>query len=228
ERRKQLVNDPAGLLREAVEVCKGVSAGLGAAHSHGIVHRDVKPGNIIMVSGDQGCRPVLIDFGIAYVEDEERITQWDEAVGNARYSASPMAYKTDEVPPWYDVFELAQVLMWMLEHERPPKHYWQRPLDWRFVKYDPRLPVAIRLALQSVTALCSQHETPPDNGDRFLQLLHNRLEAPPSTAEPSGLDEFRINEILVEAAARADLRRVTDIAVIAASAPLALQAIEPV
>src|SRR5581483_2590724 len=85
ERRKQLVNDPAGLLREAVEVCKGVSAGLGAAHSHGIVHRDVKPGNIIMVSGDQGCRPVLIDFGIAYVEDEERITQWDEAVGNARY-----------------------------------------------------------------------------------------------------------------------------------------------
>jgi serine/threonine protein kinase len=89
EQRELFASDPVGLLMQAVKVCEGVSAGLAAAHNLGIVHRDVKPGNIIVRSDAITRWPVLIDFGIAYVEDEERITQSGEAVGNARYSASP-------------------------------------------------------------------------------------------------------------------------------------------
>src|SRR5262249_50277620 len=47
--------------REALKIAAEVAAGLAAAHTHGVVHRDVKPGNVILTSG--GAK--VIDFGIA-------------------------------------------------------------------------------------------------------------------------------------------------------------------
>jgi hypothetical protein len=94
--------------------------------------------------------------------------------------------------------------------------------------YDPGLPPALRRALQSVTAVCSQQETSPEHGGAFLQLLQNRFQNPAGNADPEALNERRINAIRAEATVRDDLLRVKDIAVIAASAPMALAAIGPV
>lgn len=73
-------NAPKALIT-FIEICKGVAA----AHEADVIHRDIKPANILFRT-DEG--PVVVaDFGIAYVEDGERQTLTDEAVGPRNFIA---------------------------------------------------------------------------------------------------------------------------------------------
>jgi predicted Ser/Thr protein kinase len=62
---------------------RGLVEALEAIHAAGIVHRDLKPANVLMVDGD----PVLIDFGIAHVADDVRITMTGMVMGTPGYLA---------------------------------------------------------------------------------------------------------------------------------------------
>lgn len=59
----------------------GLVEAVKAIHSAGVVHRDIKPGNVLMVDGD----PVLIDFGIAHVADDSRLTMTGLVMGTPGY-----------------------------------------------------------------------------------------------------------------------------------------------
>ncbi len=84
---------PADLHR----VASGLAEALDAIHSAGVVHRDVKPGNVLLVDGD----PVLIDFGIAHVADDIRLTMTGLVMGTPGYLA-PEVIGGDDVTPATD------------------------------------------------------------------------------------------------------------------------------
>jgi serine/threonine-protein kinase len=100
---------------DSLDVVTAVAAGLADAHRNGVIHRDVKPANI--VCGDDG-RPRLVDFGIARASDLTTMTRADVVMGTAAYLAPEQAL--GETPgPASDVYSLGCVLYEALAGEPP-------------------------------------------------------------------------------------------------------------
>ena len=99
------------------DVVRQLAGALGACHEHGIVHRDVKPSNLVVKRGEEESWPILTDFGLAYERNLPRLTDSHEAVGNRRFSPDPARSRMEEVPAWLDVFALAQLIIWMLDEQ---------------------------------------------------------------------------------------------------------------
>ncbi|NUP69531.1 MAG: serine/threonine protein kinase, partial [Nonomuraea sp.] len=85
-------------LAQLVHMAQGIATALAIIHAAGVVHRDLKPGNIIM--GVEG--PVLIDFGIAQVLDATRLTMTGTFLGTPGYTA-PEIFSDEHVDSPADV-----------------------------------------------------------------------------------------------------------------------------
>lgn len=99
---------------ELVRVARGVASALGALHAAGIVHRDIKPDNVML--GDDGAVKIT-DFGIARVPDAA-LTRDGQFLGTPAY-APPEAITRGEYAPAGDVFSLGAVLYEALTGLRP-------------------------------------------------------------------------------------------------------------
>jgi tetratricopeptide (TPR) repeat protein len=95
---------------EALSLASQVADGLAAAHESGIVHRDVKPGNIL-VSKDGTAR--IADFGLAKIAGEARLTRPGTSVGTVAYM-SPEQIRGEDVDARTDVWSLGVVIYEML------------------------------------------------------------------------------------------------------------------
>ena len=102
----------------AVAIVRDACHGLDYAHRAGIVHRDVKPGNLLL-AGDTGATK-LADFGIAKAAEQSRITQVGSVLGTAAY-LSPEQARGGEAGPPSDIYSLGvcayQFLTGKLPHE---------------------------------------------------------------------------------------------------------------
>lgn len=154
------------ILLEAINIILKLSEGLIELHARGVVHRDIKFGNIVVCDGN----PVLIDFGIAFILGEERLTSHEDAVAN-RYSPDPSLNFMEDVPPWLDVFLLSQLLISMISSGTKKPHF-QRPMDWRWVVY-PNFSHENLLKVRALTAMCSNYLTAPKNASELKDLLDN-------------------------------------------------------
>jgi serine/threonine kinase PknH len=90
----------------AVAIITQIAAALDAAHAEGLIHRDVKPQNIIVTPADFAY---LVDFGIAEAIGDTRLTAADMRVGSWAYMA-PERFATQEITAAVDVYALACVL----------------------------------------------------------------------------------------------------------------------
>lgn len=99
----------------AVKVIEQVAAALDKAHSNGLVHRDVKPSNVLMTPSDF---VYLIDFGIARDESETRLTQTGSVLGTIAYMA-PERFSAGHADARADVYSLACVLHECLTGQTP-------------------------------------------------------------------------------------------------------------
>ncbi|MEU5327585.1 serine/threonine-protein kinase [Streptomyces parvus] len=101
--------------REAARIGLAVLDALTAAHAKDVLHRDVKPDNILLGTGD---RVVLTDFGIAYVEGEQRLTETGAFVGSPEY-ISPERVLGRQPGPASDLWSLGVVLYAAVEGVSP-------------------------------------------------------------------------------------------------------------
>ncbi len=108
-------------VREVVEIVRAIAVGLGAAHAAGVVHRDLKPDNVILLAAG-GLK--VVDFGIASVLDDgggptdRALTQAGTIVGTPLYM-SPEAISKSPVGPRADLYSLGVILFEMIAG-RPP------------------------------------------------------------------------------------------------------------
>ncbi len=117
--RSEGIIDPTETVEIGVQAC----AGLEYAHRNGVIHRDIKPGNLMVTGGsvDPGggeliCK--ITDFGIARAVEQTRITQVGSVVGTAAYLA-PEQVRGDEATPATDVYALGVVLYQFLTGRLP-------------------------------------------------------------------------------------------------------------
>ncbi|MFI6298171.1 protein kinase [Nonomuraea sp. NPDC050790] len=104
----EIVRDDGPMeLPALLAVAHGVASALSAVHSVGVIHRDLKPGNVLILDG----QPVLIDFGIAQAVDATRLTQTGMFIGTPGYLA-PEIIEGQEAGPEVDVHAWAGTLLY--------------------------------------------------------------------------------------------------------------------
>ncbi len=105
-------------VHEAVRIAAEVADGLDYAHRRGVIHRDVKPGNIML----SDRHAVIMDFGIARALTEardDRLTGTGLTLGTPRYASPEQAVGTDALDGRSDIYSLGCVLYEMLSGEVP-------------------------------------------------------------------------------------------------------------
>jgi eukaryotic-like serine/threonine-protein kinase len=103
-------------LREILRIAHQTAAGLAAAHAQGLVHRDVKPSNILLEEGIE--RALLTDFGLARAADDASLTHTGYLPGTPHYM-SPEQARGDAIDARSDLFSLGSVIYAMCTG-RPP------------------------------------------------------------------------------------------------------------
>jgi len=108
---------------EALPIAAQIADGLDAAHAAGVIHRDLKPGNIMLLpppTGRFAQRAVITDFGLALSEEQSdmRLTESDELVGTPEYMAPEQA-EPGPATPATDIYALGLILYEMLSKRRP-------------------------------------------------------------------------------------------------------------
>ena len=133
-----------------------IALGLHAAHAEGVIHRDIKPGNIMIRSDGS---PVIIDFGIARQLENPSMTQTHERVLTLQF-ASPEQLYGEPVGPQSDVFSLAATLGFCFSPD--PKR--QRP------QFEPdKVPEAFHYVLEKSLNYKQEHR--PQDMEEFADLL---------------------------------------------------------
>jgi hypothetical protein len=101
----------------AVEVAAQVLEGLAHAHERGILHRDVKPSNVLLADGP-GVSVRLLDFGLALMTEEETLTAAGDVPGTLAY-ISPERLSGKPAEPATDVWSVGVMLWEALAHRHP-------------------------------------------------------------------------------------------------------------
>src|SRR5215212_2968703 len=110
-------------LGEALRILVDAASGVDAGHRAGLVHRDIKPGNVFLARGEHGGPPrvYVLDFGIARFTEPEttQLTRSGRSFLSPAYASPEQLRGENEVTPAADVFSLGVIGYQMLAREKP-------------------------------------------------------------------------------------------------------------
>jgi len=172
----------------AAEITAQVAAALASAHRHGVVHRDIKPGNVL-ITEDGGVK--VTDFGIARaINTEESLTQTGAVMGTATYF-SPEQAEGIGVDARTDIYSLGVVLFEMLTGRPPFLGDTPVSVAGKHVRDIPPMPrdllETIPVDLEAVTmkAMAKAPDQRYDNAEDFRADLLRFLGGQPVVASPA-------------------------------------------
>ncbi len=161
-----------------------VAEGLAAVHAQGIVHRDVKPANVLLESDGEHVK--LADFGIALLRDAARVTGTGTVIGTAAYIA-PEQVLGREITGQADVYALGLMLLQSLTGERPFPGTAVESATARLTRgpvIDQHLPTAWRTLLHVMTAQDPAERPTAAEAARRLRALERDGSAPATQLLP--------------------------------------------
>ena len=178
----------------AVEIAAQVAEGLAYAHQHGVVHRDVKPANIMIL---QTGMAKITDFGIARMRMAEVRTQTGVVLGSPRYMA-PEQVAGKRAEPRSDVFSLGVILYEMLTGKPPFTGDDVTSIMFQILNLVPPPPSTVNPAIPAVLdfivakALTKHSDDRYPDASEFARDLHDSLQQAqaagqaPAAARPGG------------------------------------------
>ena len=173
-------------IAEALDIAQQIAKGLEAAHEKKIVHRDIKPGNVMV---DEKGHVTVMDFGLALLTEGSKLTQFDTTLGTAAYM-SPEQIQGMEVDHRTDIWALGCVLYEMVCGQRPFKGLYDKALLYEIVQEQPEpltgLRTGVPLELEWLVGKClakAEAERYQNAGDVIVDLrnLEEKLKSGKST-----------------------------------------------
>jgi eukaryotic-like serine/threonine-protein kinase len=106
---------------DAIPIARQICRAVAAAHAVGVVHRDLKPANVFLCKPASDELPLVkvFDFGVAKLEDDDKLTRTDAVMGTAAYMAPEQARRATDAGPLSDVYSTSAVLYHMLCGQPP-------------------------------------------------------------------------------------------------------------
>jgi serine/threonine protein kinase len=164
----------------AASVAAGIAEALAAAHAAGVVHRDVKPANVLLVDGDD---VKVADFGIARVTEEDTITHPSAVVGSAPY-LSPEQARGEAADVRSDLYGLGVVLYELLVGRPPFEADSPVGVAFKHLEEDPEPPSSVEPGIPPeldrvvMTALAKDPADRYESAEAFLAALQGFAEGP--------------------------------------------------
>ncbi|MGE0452314.1 MAG: protein kinase [Vicinamibacteria bacterium] len=146
-------------LLERVSILESICQGLGYAHSKGVVHRDVKPANILVT---REGRVKILDFGLARVAERQTITRRGVILGTPDYM-SPEQAMGKSVDPRSDMFSAGGVFFEFLTGQKPFKGKTLHSVLYQIISEEPEPLLTLN----------------PDVPARLAAVVHRMLRKPP-------------------------------------------------
>ncbi len=189
--------DQAALpIPQALEVMQKIAMAVEHAHQRGLVHRDIKPGNIMI---DRSGNAFVLDFGLAHLrqENSSRLTRPGDVLGTAAYM-SPEQARGDETAHGVhtDVYGLGATLYHLVTHKAPFRGDSFAAVVAQVLQGEPVRPRKIRpdidLRVETIieTAMASDPKKRYQSAAAFADDLARVLADNPTRARPRGLEDL--------------------------------------